>query len=468
MFATFASAFKLSKMKKYDVIIVGAGPAGIITGTTAKKNNPGKSMLMIREEDRGLVPCGIPYIFHKLGDVEKNKMGPKPFIDAGGEVITDPLTALDTDKKKITLKSGEEFEYGKLVLATGSLPIVPKFIPGHDLKNVYYIKKSYRYIEELFNTLKLMHKIVIVGGGFIGAEMAEQLAMEPGKEVSLVEMEDQCFTRAFSPELSEIATEELRKTNVKVYTSTKVEKIDGKEGKVEKVLLDNGRELQADAVIMAIGYKPNNEVAEKAGLQLNKMGGIVVDNYERTSVKDVCAVGDCSQTIGFLTGNLDNIMLASTATAEARVLGHNLFGIKIKKCFVGTLAVFSTEINHVAMAAAGVNDSNAAEANIEFISAKFTDVDKHPGTFENTKALTVKLYVSPSDGHILGGEVWGSPSAGEIINTISLAIQKGVTVYELIALQIGTHPLLTAAPTKAVMIKAAEMAIAKIKAKAKA
>jgi len=103
------------------------------------------------------------------------------------------------------------------------------------------------------------------------------------------------------------------------------------------------------------------------------------------------------------------------------------------------------------------------EANVDFVSAKFTDVDRHPGTFEDTSPLSVKLYVSPTDGHILGGEAWGGCSAGEIINTISLAIQKGVTVYELISYQIGTHPLLTAAPTKAVLIKAAEMVISKLK-----
>ncbi|MCF8228395.1 MAG: FAD-dependent oxidoreductase [Bacteroidales bacterium] len=452
-------------MRKYDVIIIGAGPAGIITGTTAKKKNPDKSMLMIKEEENGLVPCGIPYIFHRLGDVDKNKMGPKPFVDAGGDVITDSVEKVNIEKKTVQTKSGKEFHYEKLVFATGSLPVIPTFIPGYDFENVFYIKKSYNYIKQLIVHLKDKKNIIIVGGGFIGAEVAEQLALEPNKEVSLVEMEEFCFIKAFSAELSEIATEKLRKTNVNVYTSTRVNSVNGKGRTVEKVELSNGKSLDADAVIMAIGYKPNTELAREAGLDLNRMSAIIVDNYERTSIKDVCAVGDCSQTVGFLTGTLDNIMLASTATAEARVLGHNLFGIKVKKCFTGTLAVFSTEINGLAMAAAGLNENNAKEANIEFISAKFTDVDRHPGTFEDTMPLTVKLYVSPSDGSILGGEVWGSKSSGEIINTISLAIQKGVTVYELISYQIGTHPLLTAAPTKTVLIKAAEMAIAEMNAR---
>ncbi|MFO8129978.1 MAG: FAD-dependent oxidoreductase [Bacteroidales bacterium] len=452
-------------MKKYDVVIIGAGPAGIITGTTAKKKHPRKSMLMLKEEEHGLVPCGIPYIFHALGDIDKNKMGPKPFIDAGGEVRTDPAEKIELKEKKIILKSGDEVAFEKLVFATGSTPIIPKFIPGYDLENVFYIRKSYRYIQQLFHTIKKKKNIVIIGGGFIGAEVAEQLALEPDKNISLIEMEEACFMRAFSPELSKIATGELKKTNVNVHTSSRVTQILGKNHTAEKVELSTGKIIEADAIIMAIGYHPNTALAKEAGLELNRMGGIIVDNYERTPVKDVCAVGDCSQTIGFLTGTLDNIMLASTATAEARVLGYNLFDINIKKYFTGTLAVFSTEINGLAMAGAGVNENNAANAYVDFVSGKFSDVDKHPGTFRDASPITVKLYVSPSDGSILGGESWGANPAGEIINTISLAIQKGVSIYDLISFQLGTHPLLTAAPTKPVLIKAAEAALEKIQAK---
>jgi NADPH-dependent 2,4-dienoyl-CoA reductase/sulfur reductase-like enzyme len=449
-------------MKKYDVIIIGAGPAGIITGVTAKKQNPEKSILMFKEEEKGLVPCGIPYVFHKLDGVEKNVMGPKPFIDLGGDVITDKVVDVNLENKSVKTDSGQEFTFEKLVFATGSEVFVPDFIPGHDLNNVFYIKKSFNYIKRIFEELKPKKNIVVIGGGFIGAEVAEQLALNPDKKITLIESEEFCFSKAFSKELSKIATETLSKTDTEVRTSVRVEKVNGENGNVSSVLLSNGEEIKADAVIMAIGYKPNTELAQKAGLEVNKMGAIIVDNYERTKIKDVCAVGDCSQTIGFLTGRIDNVMLASTATAEARVLGHNLFGIKIRKSFTGTLAVFSTEINGVAMAAAGVNDSNATEANIEYLSAKFSDFDTHPGSFEETSPLTVKLFASPCDGSILGGEVWGGKSAGEMINTIGLAIQKGVTVYELISFQIGSHPLLTSAPTKTILIKAAESIIAQI------
>ncbi|MEA3451091.1 MAG: FAD-dependent oxidoreductase, partial [Bacteroidota bacterium] len=450
-------------MKKYDVIIIGAGPAGIITGVTAKKQFPEKTVLMIKKEEKGLVPCGIPYIFHNLNSVEKNAMGPKPFIDLGGDVLTDSVIKVDIEEKKVEVKSGDVYSFEKLVFATGSESIVASFIKGHELENVFYIKKSYNYINNLFNEIKDKKNIVVVGGGFIGVEVAEQLSLHKDKKVSLVELEEYCFSKAFSDELSEIATKNLENTDIEVYTSTRVDEIFGDNGKVKGVKLSNGKVIDAEVVILAVGYKSETSLAKNANVQINECGAISVDNYGRTTNNDVFAVGDCSQTIGFMTGRSDMIMLASTATAEARVVGYNLFGVEIKNSFTGTIGIFSTKIANLSMAAAGLNEKNAVPANIDFISAKFSDVDKHPGTITGTMPLTVKLYVSPSDGTLLGGEVWGAESAGEIINTIGLAIQKSLTVYELISLQIGTHPLLTSAPTKPLFVKAAEVAFNKIK-----
>ena len=443
-------------MKTYDVIIIGGGPAAIVTGITIKKNYGDKSILMVKEEAEGLVPCGIPYIFHLLGnDADKNKMGPKPFIDLGGEVLVDTVTKVNKETKLVEVKSGESFGYNKLVFATGSLPVVPKFIPGYDLQNVFYIKKSFSYIKELTAKIDAFKNVVIVGGGFIGAEVAEQLAFN-NMNVTLIESESNCFSKAFSPELCEIATDMLKKTKVNVLTSSLVKEVLGKDNKVNQVLLSDGTKIDADVVIFSIGYKANSQLAEDTGLELNRYGDIHVDNYGRTTSKDISAVGDCAQTFGFLTGRSDMIKLASTATAEARILGYNIFGVKIKKCTSGTLGVFSTEINGLAMAAAGVNERSAAESALETITSKFSSPDRHPGGLPGCSTLTVKLYASPVDGSIIGGEAWGGKSVGEIINIISLAIQKSITVYELVSFQIGTHPLLTSSPVVNPIIRAAE------------
>ena len=193
-------------MKKYDVIIIGAGPAGIITGATAKKVYPDKTMLMFREEEKGLVPCGIPYVFHELNGAEQNMMGPKPFVDLGGEVITDKVINIDVKNSILKTESGLEYAFEKLVFATGSKVMVPTFIPGYDLENVFYINKSFNYIKNLFDVLQTKKDIVVIGGGFIGAEVAEQLALHEDKNVTIVESEEFCFSKAFSRDLSAIAT----------------------------------------------------------------------------------------------------------------------------------------------------------------------------------------------------------------------------------------------------------------------
>ena len=449
-------------MKKYDVIIVGGGPSGIITGVTGKKQNPERSFLLIKKEEKGLVPCGIPYVFHDLKDISQNAMGHKPFIDAGGEVLIDTVTEINIAEKIIKTKNGKMFQYGKLVIATGSTVTIPTFIKGYDLEGVEYIKKSYNYIDELKKKTDEAKDIVIIGGGFIGVEVAEQLAKYKDKNVSLMEMEEFCLYQAFSKEVAEKANEIIKNVNVNLYTNNKIDEIIGENGKVKGVRLANGKELKADIVIAAVGYKPNTKLAEKAGLEINSNGAIRCDNYLRTIEKDIFAVGDCSQTIGFVTGRTDNIMLASTATAEARILGYNLFGIKLLRNFVGTLSVFSTEIGGMVFASAGAIEQNAEYSNIEYVVGTFTDFDRHPCTIEGAKQLMVKLIVSPRNGTIIGGEMYGGKSVGELINVVGLAIQKEVTVYELISYQIGTHPLLTTAPTKYVLIKAAEMAIAKL------
>ncbi|RIH66252.1 pyridine nucleotide-disulfide oxidoreductase [Mariniphaga sediminis] len=449
-------------MKTYDVIIIGGGPAAIVTGMTIKRFFKGKSVLMIKEEADGLVPCGIPYIFYLLAnDSEKNKMGPKPFVDLGGEVIVGKAAKVDKEEKVVSIESGDLFGYDKLVFATGSLPVVPTFIPGYDLQNVFYMKKSFPYIHNLASQINRFKNVVTVGGGFIGAEVAEQLSAA-GANVTLIESEPLCFSRAFSPELSSIATEALKGTKMKVLTSALVKEIVGENGTVQQVMLADGSRIDADAVILSIGYTANSKLAKEAGIELNRYGDIHVDHYGRTTAKDVCAVGDCAQTYGFLTGRSDVIKLASTATAEARTLGHNLFGIRIKKCTAGTLGVFSTEIDGLAMAASGANDKNAREWGVDLISAKFSSPDRHPGSLPGVSNLTVKLYASPVDGSILGGEAWGGKSVGEIINVISLAIQKSVTVFELVSFQVGTHPLLTASPVNNPIIRAAEEIVYKM------
>lgn len=450
-------------MADYDLIIVGGGPSGIVMGTTARKRFPDKTALMITPEAKGMVPCGIPYVFHALGDIEKNVMAPKPFMAAGGVVVNGRVVSVDPERRSVTLCSGESHRYGKLVFATGSCPNVPSFLPGHDLaEGVVYVPKSYAGIDALRQVLSAARRVIVLGSGFTAVELAEQLAGDTSRDVHLVFRAAHCLHRSFSPEMAASMDQAVAGSGVHLHPHCQVTEILGEGGKAVGIRLDDGRELPADVVVVAMGYEPNTELATQAGIPVNTHGQIVVDTYQRTPVEGIFAVGDCAQNIGFLTGNVDCIMLASTAAAEARVLGHNLYGVRIERDFPGTLSVFCTEIGGMAFASAGLRVEDAVAANMDVVYGAFEDVDRHPGTLPGTSGLYAKLTVMRSTGQIIGGELRGGKSVGEMINTVALAIQKHVSVYEFLSFQIGTHPLLTTAPTKPVLIKAAEAAITKI------
>ena len=445
-------------MKKYNIVIIGEDTAGLVTAITAQNEYSDKSILVIKAEEKGLIRCGIPYIFHELANLNKNSMHPKAFVDAGGELLIDTVIDVDTKKQILTVSSQDKISYGKLIFATGSSPTVPHFVKGFDSKYVELISKSYSAMECLKEKTNNARRIIVLGSGFTAVEMAEQLALEAGKEVHLIFRSENCLHRAFSPEFATIINQKLADTGVILHSKSPLKEILCTNHE-RNVILESGNIVKGDMIIAALGFSANVDLAANAGFNINDNGQIVVDNYQKTNIKNVFAVGDCAQTTGFITGRNDNIMLESTATAEARVLGHNLFKIRIKRDFPGTLSVFATEINKTVFASVGAIEQEAERAGISYITSSFSDVDRHPGTLPDAKKLTVKLVVMPEDGQIIGGEVVGSKSSAELINVIALAIQKYVTVYELISFQVGSHPLLSGAPTKTALIKAAENAI---------
>ena len=208
----------------------------MVTGLTAKNLYPEKSILIITEEKKGLVPCGIPYIFHDLESVEQDEMGLNPFLNAGGEIIYARVKSVNTKKKRVFMSSENVLTYDKLVFATGSIPAEPKFINGYSLRSVEYIHKSFTKMKQLKENVNNAKKIAVIGGGFIGVEVAEQIAKDPGKSVSLIECEEYCLGKVFSDELCKEATEAIKKTNIQVYTNVRVDRLMRSNGKVSGLL----------------------------------------------------------------------------------------------------------------------------------------------------------------------------------------------------------------------------------------
>jgi len=438
---------------KYDVVIIGGSAAGLISAKTAKLSHPDKSVLVVRKEEISLVPCGIPYIFSTLGSIDENKMGIDPMKKLGIDFLIEEVIKVDLERKMV-LTDKNEISYDKLVFATGSTPFVPP-IEGVQLEGVFNIPKDYTYLKTIMEPISRAKNIAVIGAGFIGVEMSDELLKE-GKNVTLVESMDRILPLAFDEDISVIAKEMLISKGLTIKTGSKVLRINGENGNVSSLELESGEILPTDAVILSIGYRPNTELAAKAGLFMGRHDSIWTDEYQRTSENDVFAAGDCAEHKDFFTRKSTKLMLASTATFDARVAGMNLFGIKLIKQNKGNISIFSSSIEGLAMGAAGITEATARSEGFEIKIGKFTAIDRHPGTIPDKSSQTVKLVFSKSEGVLLGAQVATGKSAGELINILGLAIQQGMTAVDLVTVQFGTHPLLTAAPTMYPAIVAAE------------
>ena len=446
---------------KTDVLIVGGSAAGFVAAITAKSNYPDAEVTVIRKEKEVLVPCGIPYIFGSLKGSQENIIPDANLNNSGVKIVVDEVISVDHKNRACKTAAGETIRFDKLVFATGSIPKMPEWLKGATLENVFTVPKDKVRIDELSQALKNANKVVVVGGGFIGVEISDELN-KAHKDVTIVEMLPHVLGAVFDDEAAKKAEDILKDRGVKVKSGCGIKEIAG-EKKASSVILHSGEEIEADVVILAMGYVPNTDLAKGSGLSVNEFGQIEVDEFMRTEMPDVFAIGDCAEKRDFITRRKTCTMLASTACTEARIVGMNLFKLSTVKTFKGTIAVFSTAIGESAFGVAGITNREANSQNIDVFSARFEGPDKHPGKLSGMHMQSVELIVAKDSGLLLGGTVIGGESVGELVNVIGLAIQNTSTVYDLLTLQIGTHPLLTAAPTAYPLIKAAEAAVKKIK-----
>jgi NADPH-dependent 2,4-dienoyl-CoA reductase/sulfur reductase-like enzyme len=446
-------------MKNVDVLIVGGSAAGVSVAMTAKKHYPETTVALVRQEEKVPVPCGIPYVFGTLGSPEMNLIPDAAVTGNGAELILDEVIALDPKAHTVTTAGEQTIGYKKLVLATGSQPLVPP-IPGRDLENVYTVEKDVDYLRDLTERMDQVEDVVIIGGGFIGMEMADECRKRENLNVTVVEMLPHCLFLAFDEDLCRRAEEALVKAGVQVRTNARAQSIVGN-GKVEGVQLDTGETLKADMVVFGIGTRPNVDLARDAGLELGPLGAIAVDRHMRTSDADILAAGDCAEKFGFFTGRPSPLRLASVATAEARIAGANLFELRREN--PGTIGVFSTKINGLAMGIAGMGEKAAQDAGIDYVIGQAEAVDKHPGGMPGAQPLRVKLIFRRYSGVLIGGQVCCGDTAGEVVNLIAALIQARMHADQIAMFQMGTHPALTASPIAYQLVNAAEQALLKMR-----
>jgi len=445
-----------------DILVIGGGPAGGVCAVTAKMNYPDKEILVIREHEVQLVPCAIPYIFGEtLGCTEKDVASCASAEEMGISTMLGEVTDINTSKK-VAITDQEEIHYDKVVFATGSRPFVHASLQ-HSLsvEGVFTVPKNRDYIDRSKAYMETKENVVVVGTGFIGIEMAMEIA-ESGKKVTLVGGSQHILKGTFDPEVALQAEEILLNNNINFIGADRVSSVLERNNVVTGVQLQSGKIIDTEVVILATGYKPNTDLAEKTGISLGHYGGIWVDEYMRTENPDVLAVGDCSARRTFISKTSSKVMLASTSAAEGRVAGSSLYGLKYIKGFSGTIAIFSTMVGDTAFSSAGITEEDALKHHGDVVVGSFSGMNRHPATIPGAQKQYVKLLATRYGGQIIGGQVIGGNETGEMINIIGLLIEAGLTIYQVMSMQVATQPKLTAAPTNYPIIMAATLIAQKI------
>jgi NADPH-dependent 2,4-dienoyl-CoA reductase/sulfur reductase-like enzyme len=313
--------------------------------------------------------------------------------------------------------------------------------------------------------LEPAQNVVVIGGGFSGVEMAEQI-VEMGekagrkKNVTSVEMLPRCLMLACEEEFCIEIERELENIGITIRTNCQAQELTGDEN-VTGVKLADGEILPADVVVIGIGAQANINLAQECGLDADPRAGIKVDEYMQTSDPDIFAAGDCASKFSSITGQPSGIRLASVACCEAMIAASNLYEKKRKT--LGALGAFSTVVGKRAVAAAGLSTKAAADAGIDFIVGEVTAPNRHPGHLPGSiPDMKIKLIFRKDNSVVIGGHVSGGEAAADMVNIVAIAIQAHLTAEQMAVMQYATHPLLTSSPLSYHVMLAAENAAAKL------
>lgn len=441
----------------YDIAIIGGSAAGITAAVTARKHYPNKNILLIREEDEVLVPCGIPYIFGTLKNIKENVISDEILLTNKIDFINQKIANIDKNKKIIVLENSNVV-FDKLILATGSSPIIPP-IPGIDKKNIFPIYKRVTYLNALLDKINQAKDIVIIGGGFIGVEFAEECKKNRNVNITLIELQQDCLIGSFDKDFCETAAQLLIKQGIVLKLNTNIKACLGNE-KVDVIELTNGEKIKADVVILGVGVFPNVELAKLLQLEIGDLGGIKVNSAMKTSCEDIFACGDCVESELFLINKPGKVNLASIATMQARIAGANLY--KIKRTYKGVVGIVATVISNYVFASAGFTEREALQKNFKIIVGEAEAPNRHPGTMPNMQKIKVKLVFNHDNQTLIGGQIFGGYDSAELVNVIGTLILNKLTANDIVTSQFGTHPAVTASPIMYQIVNAAENASIKM------
>ena len=428
-----------------NYLIIG-GVAGGATVATRLRRMDEKANIILFERGKyvSYANCGLPYY---IGDTINNReklfvQTAKGFTDRFRiDIRTEQeVTAIRPDKKEVEIKNlstGETYTetYDKLVLSPGAEPLRPS-IEGIGSKKIFTLRNvpDTDTIKNYVNT-ENPKRAIVVGGGFIGLEMAENLH-DLGIQVDVVEMANQVMAPLdFS--MAAIVHRQLTDKGVGLHLEDGVSRFEEKDGGVT-VHLRSGKQIATDMVLLSIGVRPETKLAKDAGLAIGERGGITVNDYMQTSDANIYALGDAVEVRHLVTGQPALIPLAGPANKQGRIVADNIvFGNKEK--YPGSIGTSIAKVFDLTVAAAGANAKLLQRNNIPYISS-YTHGASHAGYYPGAVPLSIKILFAPENGKLLGAQIVGFNGVDKRIEMLAQVIQRGGTVHDLAELEHAYAP----------------------------
>lgn len=428
-----------------NYLIIG-GVAGGATVAARLRRMDEKANIILFERGKyvSYANCGLPYY---IGDTINNReklfvQTAKGFTDRFRiDIRTEQeVTAIRPDKKEVEIKNlstGETYTetYDKLVLSPGAEPLRPG-IEGIGSKKIFTLRNvpDTDTIKNYVNT-ENPKRAIVVGGGFIGLEMAENL-YDLGIQVDVVEMANQVMAPLdFS--MAAIVHRQLTDKGVGLHLEDGVSRFEEKDGGVT-VHLRSGKQIATDMVLLSIGVRPETKLAKNAGLAIGERGGITVNDYMQTSDADIYALGDAVEVRHLVTGQPALIPLAGPANKQGRIVADNIvFGNKKK--YPGSIGTSIAKVFDLTVAAAGANAKLLQRNNIPYISS-YTHGASHAGYYPGAVPLSIKILFAPENGKLLGAQIVGFNGVDKRIEMLAQVIQRGGTVHDLAELEHAYAP----------------------------
>ncbi|WP_102409166.1 CoA-disulfide reductase [Parabacteroides bouchesdurhonensis] len=431
------------------LIIGGVAGGATVAARLRRLDEKAEIILFERGKYVSYANCGLPYY---IGDTINNRnklfvQTAKGFTDRFRiDIRTEQeVIAINPEKKQVEIKklsTGENYveTYDKLVLSPGAEPLRPG-IEGIQSKKIFTLRNvpDTDTIKNYINTEK-PKQAVVVGGGFIGLEMAENL-QELGIQVSVVEMANQVMA-PLDYSMAAIVHQHLADKQINLLLEDGVERFEDVESKVI-VHLKSGKQITADLVLLSIGVRPETKLAKEAGLSLGKLGGITVNEYMQTSNPNIYALGDAVEIKHLVTNKPALIPLAGPANKQGRIVADNIVSGN-KETYPGTMGNSIAKIFDLTVATAGANAKLLKREGIPYYSS-YTHSASHAGYYPGAVPLSIKILFSPGNGQLLGAQVVGFGGVDKRIEMLAQVIQHKGTVYDLISIEHAYAPPYSAA-----------------------